>query len=268
MQEKEIILNKKKFFYREEGEGPAVVLLHGFAEKGSIWKQQFGFFSGYRLLIPDLPGSGGSEAIEDMSMVGLARTIHDYLERLSVKKIILIGHSMGGYITLAFAEKYADQLAGFGLFHSTAYADSEEKKQTRKKGIRFIEEHGAYEFLKISIPNLYSPITKNRHPEIIEEQIDGSHNFSAHSLVSYYESMIRRPDRTQVLKTTILPVLFILGKHDGAVPLSDGLELCRVPGISYIHILEQSAHMGMKEEPLESNQALINYIHSIYHQTP
>src|SRR5438309_1230925 len=149
MQEKEIVLNKKKFFYREEGEGPAVVLLHGFAEEGRIWKKQFGFFSGYRLLIPDLPGSGGSEGTEDMTMEGLARSIHDFLEQLSVKKSILIGHSMGGYITLAFAEKYPEQLCGFGLFHSTAFADSEEKKETRRKGIRFIEEHGAYEFLKI-----------------------------------------------------------------------------------------------------------------------
>ena len=88
MQGKEIVLDGKKFFYREEGQGPVVVLIHGFAEEGSIWKQQFGKIPGCRLLVPDLPGSGGSEETEDMSMEGLAESIHDFLDRLTVKKII------------------------------------------------------------------------------------------------------------------------------------------------------------------------------------
>src|SRR3954464_11833402 len=165
METGEVIINGKKIFYRSKGKGPAIVLLHGFAEEGSIWKQQFDIFTNHRLIIPDLPGSGGSEITDDMSIDGMAVTINEFLKASGIRRCILIGHSMGGYITLAYAEKFKDSLNGFGLVHSTAYPDSNEKIETRNKGISFIEQQGAYEFLKISIPNLYSPITKKMHPQ-------------------------------------------------------------------------------------------------------
>ena len=148
----------------------------------------------------------------------------------------------------------------FGLFHSTAYADTEEKKETRRKGIRFIQEHGAYEFLKTSIPTLYSPGSQETKKELIAEHLAEGHNFSEPALVSYYEAMIARTDRSHILKESINPVLFILGRHDVAVPIDDGLEQCHMPQLSYIHILENSGHMGMVEEPETINQALLSYI--------
>lgn len=267
MEEQKIMLNGKRFFYRSIGEGPMVFLLHGFGEDGSIWNNQYEALPGFQLIIPDLPGSGKSEMINDMSMEGLAECILEFLQRLKIDQLSLIGHSMGGYITLAFAEKYPELLNGFGLFHSTAYADSEEKKQIRKKGIEFIQKHGAYDFLKTSIPNLYAPATKNEKPGLIENQITCSNHFSETALVSYYNSMMTRPNRTSVLKNSRLPVLFILGKHDNAVPLKDGLEQCSLPDLAYIHVLENAGHMGMREEPTASNQILLNYLKNLHHQT-
>jgi pimeloyl-ACP methyl ester carboxylesterase len=272
MEQKEITIKGKKLFYRCQGEGAVVVLLHGFGEDGTVWQNQYKAFPDLKLIIPDLPGSGRSELIEDMSMEGLAESIKTLIEHETASlffkegephSVILIGHSMGGYITLAFAEKYHHMLRGFGLFHSTAYADSEEKKQIRQKGIDFIKSHGAIEFLKTSIPNLFSPVTKEKNPQLIEEQINGSHNFSAAALVSYYVSMINRPDRTQVLKQTHLPVLFVFGKYDTAVPLKDGLEQSYLPELSYIHILNESGHMGMIEERVEADRLLKDYIASV-----
>jgi pimeloyl-ACP methyl ester carboxylesterase len=272
MEQKEITIKGKKLFYRCQGEGAVVVLLHGFGEDGTVWQNQYKAFPDLKLIIPDLPGSGRSELIEDMSMEGLAESVKTLIEHETASlffkegephSVILIGHSMGGYITLAFAEKYHHMLRGFGLFHSTAYADSEEKKQIRQKGIDFIKSHGAIEFLKTSIPNLFSPVTKEKNPQLIEEQINGSHNFSAAALVSYYVSMINRPDRTQVLKQTHLPVLFVFGKYDTAVPIKDGLEQSYLPELSYIHILNESGHMGMIEERVEADRLLKDYIASV-----
>jgi pimeloyl-ACP methyl ester carboxylesterase len=267
MQEKTIVLKGRKFHYRYQGEGPVVVLIHGFGEDGRVWKNQFNALEGYCLLVPDLPGSGGSELTDDMSMEGLAETIYEWLEQEGIRKSTHIGHSMGGYVTLAFAEKYEERLNGFGLFHSTAYADSVEKIETRQKGIKFIKEHGSWEFLKTSTPNLYSAATKSENVQIIEQQINELRNFSAEALVNYYVSMINRPERVDVLRTTELPVLFVLGRYDAAVPLNDGLTLCYLPYLSYIHILEKSGHMGMMEEVQASNQILKNYLSSIHHQT-
>lgn len=254
----------KTLFYRTAGEGPLVVLLHGFGEDGTIWKAQSDLFPGHRLLVPDLPGSGQSQAIEDMSMEGLAKAVKAVVEAAQpFMGAVLIGHSMGGYITLAFAEKYPALLRAFGLFHSTAFADSEEKKKTREKGIRFIEEHGAAEFLKTATPNLYAPGSKEAHPEWIEEHLAAVHNFLGPNLVSYYKAMIKRPDRTGVLRNSKVPVLFVLGRHDTAVPLEDGLKQCYLPQLSYIHILENAGHMGMIEEKENTNQILSQFVNTI-----
>jgi pimeloyl-ACP methyl ester carboxylesterase len=172
----------------------------------------------------------------------------------------MIGHSMGGYILLAFMEKYPNHLNAFGLFHSSAYPDTEEKKATRRKAIEFINQHGAFEFLKITLPNLFSPNSQSQIPNSIKELIDRGNNFSPTALISYYEAMMQRPDRTEVLKKAAVPVLFILGETDTAVPLQDGLKQCHLPEKSYIHILHQSGHMGMLEEANASNRILENFL--------
>jgi pimeloyl-ACP methyl ester carboxylesterase len=264
MEQKEIFLDNKKVFFRLIGEGPVIVLLHGFGEDGNIWKEQWKAIKGYKLIVPDLPGSGMSEMISDMSMEGLAACVQTILATENVTDCIMIGHSMGGYVTLAFAEKFASTLDGFGLVHSTSFADTEEKTDTRKKGIDFIAEHGAVAFLKTAIPNLYGPITKEKNPVLIDEHVESTQSFSKAALIAYYNSMIKRPDRTSVLNKTHLPVLFIFGKHDATIPLHDGLEQSHLPMWSYVHILEESGHMGMAEEPGKLNSFITSYISSIY----
>lgn len=275
MQVKEFNYKGKKIVYRTNGEGPLLVLLHGFGEDGTIWKNQYDIFLNHQLIIPDLPGSGESEMIDDMSMEGMADAIYYLIEDVSGTSPLsgrrgaggeaacLIGHSMGGYITLAYAEKYPETLNAFGLFHSTAYSDSEEKKETRRKGIKFIQEHGGYEFLKTAIPNLYSPESKQKRPHLIEEQLETLRNVKAEALVSYYEAMMQRPDRTDVLRNSKVPVLFVLGKYDTAVPLEEGLKLCHLPRVSYIHVLENSGHTGMVEEEEKSNKILSDFVTTI-----
>ncbi|HEU4471849.1 MAG TPA: alpha/beta hydrolase [Flavisolibacter sp.] len=263
MERKTLFYKERELYYRQVGRGPAVMLLHGFGEDGEIWKRQWPVLENYRLIIPDLPGSGHSSPIPDMSMEGLAEAAAFLLKTLAIERCTLIGHSMGGYIALAFAELYPRLLQGFGLFHSSAFADSDEKKATRRKGIDFIQNNGATAFLKTSIPNLFGPETKTENPELIEQQIADSHNFSGSALVSYYESMMKRPDRTHILRSSAVPVLFIMGRHDAAVPLEDGLKQCFLPEKSYIHILERSGHMGMLEETKLSNRLVKEFLDSI-----
>lgn len=260
MEQKKLRYKDSKLSYRVSGEGKAIVLIHGFAEEGTVWRNQFDLFPGHRLIIPDLPGSGSSDLIDNMSMEGLARSVQAVLEAEGVEQCIMIGHSMGGYVTLAYADHFHHRLKGFGLFHSTAYADSEEKKETRRKGVDFIRRHGSAEFLKTSTPNLFAPASRNERRELVEEHLVSIRNFSSEALVNYYEAMIARPDRTHLLAMTELPVLFVVGRHDTAGSFDDALKQSHMPRLSYIHILENSGHMGMLEEPEESNKALISYI--------
>lgn len=258
---KTAVYEGKNISYQTFGKGPAVVLLHGFGEDGNLWGKQISFLeSSFQVIVPYLPGSGSSELVEDMRMEGMAGSIHFILQQEKVEQCTMVGHSMGGYITLAFAEKYPHLLDGFGLFHSTAFADSEEKKISRKEGIKHIEEKGALSFLKKFVPNLYSSYTKETRISVIEDHINGVSYLSKAALISYFQSMMERPDRTHVLQQNKMPVLFVLSKEDTAIPFQDVLKLASMPYISYIHILEHSGHMGMIEEPEKSNRLLNDFL--------
>jgi pimeloyl-ACP methyl ester carboxylesterase len=271
--DKKIADGTNTLFYREEGSGLPVILLHGFAEDSAIWNNQAGYLrSGYRLIIPDLPGSGlstptGTPAAgaATTSMESMAETVLTILNHEGIDKCVLIGHSMGGYATLAFAEKYPDRLKGFGLFHSTAYPDSEEKKAARRKSIDFIRSNGSAPFIRQSIPNLFAAETRTGRPDLIQTTIDRYSGFSPELLIAWYEAMIHRPDRTAVLKDTTTPVLFVIGKEDQAVQPEHTLRQSHLPSISHIHILQRSAHMGMLEEPDQSNRLLQSFLNFVIH---
>lgn len=261
---KHLLYQTRKLVYQVHGSGKPVIFIHGFGEDSRVWNQQVEYLrKDFQLIIPDLPGSGRSEMIDDMSIEGMAEVIHSIIHEENIDQCIVIGHSMGGYITLALAEKYWNHLLGFGLFHSTAFADTEEKKVARRKGIEFIQQHGAFQFLKTTSPNLFSPGTKEKRPGIVTEFINGLSGFTAPALIHYYEAMIARPDRTHVLIDSTVPVLFVTGEYDNAVPMADILKQCHLPDRSYIHILQGSGHMGMMEETEASNKLLNHFLFSV-----
>ncbi len=244
---------------------PVVVLLHGFAEDGTIWDQlTTSLKDNYRLLIPDLPGCGRSPlpAIPEagIPLEDLAGLLIALLDAEDIQQAILIGHSMGGYITLALAEKYPHRLKAFGLFHSTAYADSDEKIAGRRKSIEFIRKNGAPAFIRQSTPNLFAESTRQEHPELINSLIDRYASFDPNTLILYQLAMISRPDRTRVYQQFNGPVLFILGQQDALVPLQSGLQQTHMPRVSHIHILENAGHMGMLENSDGSRRILHDFL--------
>jgi pimeloyl-ACP methyl ester carboxylesterase len=251
--------------YRIYGEGPTCVLLHGFAEDGHIWDQQVAvLMKEFSCMVIDMPGTGDSassfEKYKDLSVESAADLVLKIIDQEHLGKVTLLGHSMGGYITLAFAEKYSERLNGFGLIHSTAFADSEEKVQNRKKSATFMKEHGTRLFLEQLYPNLYGELFKKEHYDIIEMQIKASEIYQAEVLIQYYEMMMVRPDRTNVLRASQKPVLFIIGAEDKTVNLSDSMAQCHLPQESHIHILEKAGHMGMKEEAEKTTIAIREFL--------
>ena len=244
------------FFYRDIGSGPAVILLHGFAEDGATWDNLAGPLSARcRLIIPDLPGIS---SIED-----LADAVKTLLDLLYIDKCIMIGHSMGGYISLAFAEKYPDRLTALGLFHSTAYPDSEEKKAIRRKSIEFIRKNGADLFIRQSTPALFGQYTHQHRPQLIDAMIDRYIGFSPDTLIAWYQAMITRPDRTAALRGFHGPVLFVIGEEDTIIPLQSSLEQSHLPSVSHIHLVKNAGHEGMHEAPGPCNDILHDFINFV-----
>ncbi|RYZ56371.1 MAG: alpha/beta hydrolase [Sphingobacteriales bacterium] len=259
---KSLTYKKGRISYSVYGEGKPVLLIHGFAEDSNIWENQVTRFSKmYKLIVPDLPGSGKSDFIPEVfTMEDHADMLVEILRAENTETADIIGHSMGGYIALAFAEKYPEMMNTICLFHSSSYADTEEKIGTRKKAIQFIKQNGSLKFLEQATPNLFSDHTKQQRPELVPEIIDRYSNFNPNSLVHYYEAMIQRPDRSEILRKIAKPVLIIAGDHDTAVPPKHSLEQSYLPELSYFQALKNSGHMGMLEEPGESNQVLGEFL--------
>ena len=263
-QQKTLTYQNAVIHYRVTGSGRPVLLLHGFGEDGTVWNQQAEFLKEhFCLIIPDIPGSGNSVFIPSANIETYAEIIKEIaLVECGepAGQLSLIGHSMGGYITLAFAEKYPEYLSSFGLVHSSSFADNNEKKLAREKAIDFINANGTRAFLKTSTPSLFTKSYAEKYPDRIDALINQGEKFSNDALVQYYRAMIARPDRQEVLKSFMKPVLFIIGEFDEAIPLQTSLQQCYIPAHSHVHILKQSAHMGMWEEPEKVNQILLSFL--------
>ena len=272
-----------------EGAGEPVILLHGFGEDGKIWEGQVAFLKKeFLVIVPDIPGSGKSEFLgedkygnrsdkntDDVSqadintndnrqhaigMMDYADAVKAILDHLQISLCSMIGHSMGGYVLLAYANKYPDTLQRMGLFHSTAFADDEQKVNIRKKAKEFVRSNGAHAFLKTTIPNLFGTTFKEQHPEVIENMVKQSASFSSEAIIQYYSAMIGRPDRTSMLRELKIPILYLIGEEDNAIPLQQSLKQCHLPGIACIHILPGVGHMGMLEKGQVCNEYLLEFL--------
>ena len=237
--------------YKKSGNGPFLVLLHGFTESLRIWDTLTEALSlQYTVIRPDLPGHGrtpeysNTHTMEEMAEM-LAEMLANY------PPCILIGHSMGGYVALAYAEKYSERLLGIGLFHSTAAADSVDKKEDRLRAsaLALQDKKG---FITSLIPKLFAP--KNRLQ--MSAQIDVikalANDTSATGISAALLGMRQRPDRTHVLKTIPVPVLMLYGAFDELIPPARSETEASLPAICISEKLKSSGHMGFIEEPEET----------------
>lgn len=241
-----------------------IILLHGFGEDSRVFTHQITALSQMaNVFAPDLPGSGLLHSYPlpatGVSIEWLCDWVLEFALQKGLTQFILLGHSMGGYITLAFAEKYPEKLQGFGLIHSTAFADSEEKKSVRLKAIDFISEKGGFTFLKTAIPNLFGETFRKQEPEVVADLTQRANQFANEWLIAYYRAMMLRPDRTEVLKSASVPVLMVAGDEDMAAPVADLCEQASFPSICYFYLFEKTGHMGMLEQKVGLSNILLNF---------
>lgn len=257
--------------YRKTGNGPLVVFLHGFGMDSRIWADIVPALNATACcLVPDIPGSGKSDPPAAWTIESMAESINALLEEITKntkEKIVLVGHSMGGYIGLALAERYPEKIKALTFFHSTTYADSQEKIEARKKSIGFINQNGSALFIKQFIPNLFAESSRESKSDQIKKLIDAYTNFSAAALVGYFEAMMARKDRTNVLRSNEHWFQFIIGEKDTAVVPAHALEQAAIPARSSIHLLENVGHMGMIEDPNTIISILEKFLRTIEDST-
>ena len=235
--------------YQVNGKGTNIILLHGFCEDSSLWEkfQNDLLEENCRVLLIDLPGFGHSDRVASPSMAVMAEAVHQVVEMVNFSSFILIGHSMGGYVSLAYAERYPERLLGLGLFHSHPYADPEEKKMQRTKSIEFIERQGHELFVKQLIPKLFTAKYVRSNAFLIDKLTYRAARYEPGGITDGLQAMRDRPDRSAVLGSLTCPVLFIIGRKDTAIPYESSLEQTHLPRTAAIHLLEKVGHMGMFE---------------------
>jgi pimeloyl-ACP methyl ester carboxylesterase len=260
----------QKVAYEVEGEGRPIVLLHGFCEDRSVWET---LKAGLReascqVVSIDLPGFGGSEAVPGISIAQMAETAQAVLSELGISRCILIGHSMGGYVSLAFARQFPDQLLGLGLFHSHPYADAEEKKASRQKSADFIRRQGHALFVKQLIPSLFAPKFARDNAMLIHQLSYQAARYPSEGIIAALEAMAQRPDESTTLAQLAVPALFIVGKEDTAIPAEQSLAQLHLPARASIHLLENVGHMGMLEASTKTLAILREFVEFCHQQNP
>lgn len=216
----------------------------------------------FRVTVMDLPGFGNSGSIKDASMDLFAEEVNRVVISAGIDKCVLIGHSMGGYTALAYAKKFGTSLLGMGLLHSTANADSEERKLKRDQAIRVIEEKGYEAYINNFIPPLFSPSFQDKGAinKILKEGL----RTSAEGLKNALSAMKTRPDSNDWIASTRLPLLFVSGKEDGIIPESDLIRQAALAQQSMLISLKHSGHMGMIEEPETCAKTISEFMEYCY----
>jgi pimeloyl-ACP methyl ester carboxylesterase len=254
--------------YFDEGKGDQTILLiHGFGEDHAIWKNQIEFLSThYRVIAPNLPGVHCKPLAlhhsQAPSIQMYVEVLHELMHHLHIEQYYIVGHSMGGYIGLSFADYYVNHVQGLLLLHSTAYKDNEAKKTSRMKVAEFIQEWGVSKYLETATPNLFGDAFKKTNPGIIQNVIDSGTDISPEAMIQFVFAMRNRKAMTHLLKQHTIPVWMIVGEADLAVPIQDSLEQIKLLPSSNSLVLNNVGHMGMFEATDQVNEFIHQCIQS------
>lgn len=252
-----------RFF--DTGKGITVVLLHGYLESAEIWngfREQLS--KNFRVIAIDLPGHGESDVFgETHTMEFMAEAVIALIDSLNAGKAFIIGHSMGGYVTLAMADMYAEKLSGYCLFHSQPFPDPPVSIEKRQREISMVRE-GKKNLL---YPQNIEMMFADTNLEIFRDEVNRSKQIAsrtpAEGIIAVQNGMIQRTSRKSVMETGKIPCLWILGALDNYIPLNVVKDKLNLPVNARIIVLERSGHMGFIEEQQESLRMVTEFIRGL-----
>lgn len=244
--------------YREQGSGPTVILIHGFPMNQQVWNDVAEKLSdSLKVVTLDLPGFGKSPGLANpFSLENVAGIVLQWIGEKKYDKPVIVGHSLGGYVALALADQDANVFSGLCLFHSTAFADTPEKKKSREKVLEFIEKQGVQAFTSNFIGQLYADPQHSSIPKVKNIAVQSSRD----AVVGYTLAMRDRKDRTDVLRTFPRPILFLAGEKDQLIPPDSILQQATQSKQGQAVIMPEVAHMGMFESEGPSLKKILNFV--------
>lgn len=240
------------------GQGEPVVLLHGYLEDSRIWQplaQQAA--SRYQMVLPDLPGHGKSSVQAQQSIESMAQSVYQVLQHAGLGPVHLVGHSMGGYVALAFLERWPELLQSVCLFHSHPFADSPAALEKRTREIEIVQQ-GHKNLLSSNIVTGFAPHNQLALANTIEQLQTMAQQQPAEGIVACLRAMRQRPDRHNIWAQSTTRRLLVWGRHDTYIPQATYERIGRGSNEAHL-ILESSGHQGFIEEPEHSYAALLRW---------
>lgn len=239
--------------YTIQGQGNPLVLIHGFPNDSSAWNTIVPELAmHYRVVLPDLPGAGNSPAPDgELTMEYMATSVKEVLDKENISKAVLAGHSMGGYTAMQFAASYPEMVRGISLVHSLASADTEEKKENRRKAIALIKKGTAERemFLRGMSQNLFASEFASQYPDEVKKVVTNGMKISAEALAAFYQAIMNRTDKRSLLSHAPWPMQWIIGDEDTATSLKDALEQSHLAPVNAVSIYKPCGHMSFVEMP-------------------
>lgn len=258
----QLLYKNTKISYTDEGKGTALVFLHGFLENKSMWNAFITELTKkHRVITIDLLGHGDTECLGYVhAMEDQADMVYALMLYLKIRKVVLIGHSMGGYIALAFAELFPENVKGLFLLNSTSRADSEERKTNRNRAIVAVKQNHAA-FVRMSITNLFSEDNRDRLVKVIEKVKKEALKTPLQGIVAALEGMKIRKDREVLLHFAPYPIQLVLGQKDGVLNYDENIN--QIEGTKVQLTTFPDGHMSHIENEKELKQVLLGFFKKV-----
>lgn len=246
------------------GKGPCLIFLHGYMETKEVWLNfADSFLLNYQVVIPDLPGHGETSLNNDInSMENMADAVITILIRNNIEKAIFIGHSMGGYVALAFLDKYKSYINGVGLLNSLSVADSRKKIGERLKEIEIIQKGKKDLLIKFGIPNSYQQNSKDIFKAEISNQIQFALAIPSINLIATINGLNVRPDRSLLLLKSNIPYIMLQGKNDKVLP-THVLEMENQIHSDNFLWIDNCAHICFVEQKSKTHKIVLKFLQVI-----
>lgn len=263
MKEKFVMAGSTALHIADSGKGEkCVVLLHGYLESMYVWDDFLPLITPeVRVITVDIPGHGITDSVAEVhTMEMMADILHDMLDAMGIERVTMVGHSMGGYVALAFCEKYPESLDGLVLLSSTPNADTEQKVENRRREIELVRAGKKDMLAKVAPEAGFAVQNRKRFKDYIEDLVEQVHITDDDGIVALLEGMIARKDQNEMLRESAVRQLFILGKLDNYISVEAAEAFIEKNPQAQVAWLENSGHMGFIEEPQACAEALLSFI--------
>lgn len=251
----------------EYGSGDkSVLLLHGYLENANVWEDFAKALSKkYRVIAIDLPGHGISEVKGEVhSMELLADVAADVIATQGMGSAVVVGHSMGGYVGAAMLERHPEKVKGLIFFHSSPFADSEQKILDREREIKIIEGGKKELIARMAPPLLFAEQNRRRYANAIEDAYEAIILTEDEGIIAILRGMAARTDRNEVVRASKVPVMLIFGRHDEHIPVEKAAIVIEAQPNAEVVWLEESGHNGFVEQSELSESIVSDFVEKCY----